>query len=111
MKVKKTIKKNQLTGSCNVYTVVESEEVVVRDIAGQIQKKVGIPEIRTNAVLYAVAETLTQHLTKGNKVVIDDLGTFRASVTDGKDGPEIKILFRPSQRLSKAMENVVIEEI
>lgn len=111
MKVKKTSKKNSFKENCYAYSVVGVKELTVRDMVGMLQKNIGIPEIRSSTVIYAVCDLITQQLMDGSKIVIDNLGSLRASVSEKNGKPEVKIIFRPTGYLLKAMEDVEIEEV
>lgn len=110
MKVKKTTKKHAWKEKVNVYSVV-GKELRIREVASLLEKKEGIPAIRTIDLLQSLGALFTEELLKGNKIVIDDFCILRPSVTDDKEGYPVvsSILFKPSLSLSKAMKETKVK--
>lgn len=112
MRVKKTVRSTPQGKDYNAYSVTGGS-LDIRQLARMISDKKGIPLIRVIDVLYATIDLITEQLAEGNKILLDNFGTFRPSVADNKAGkPKFSsVSFVPAKPLSVAMDNTSVKVI
>lgn len=112
-------KRNVINGKNEIkyYAVPKAaSKVSLEDIAKDISKSGSLSPGDVYAALIGLSESILFHLSKGNRITIDGLGTFSLSITSmGADTKEqitahkvkvSKVCFTPALTLKRQLRNV-----
>lgn len=93
----------------------------IDEICDKISRSTTVTRADIKAVLAALEDEVCDLLQNGEIVQLGDLGTFRTSLSsDGADAEEdfnvsmirsVKVLFRPSKKISDAMQTASFEKV
>ena len=83
-----------------------------KDIAGIIEKEIGIPAIRTMSVLNALSEVIARQLAEGNNIHIDGLGILKVGISmeNGKAVAK-RLCLTPSSEIKNVLSAIQFKEI